>query len=323
MRRLAPLMTIAIVLAGCGSASRPSPVTFSPYVDAALAPSQLASLVKNSEAHSVTFAFVLAAGGRCDPSWDKQRPVTDPTIAAAAARVTPVISFGGRDGPELAQVCSTAAALASQYERVIDRFHARRADFDIEPATAGGSGTIAKRSRALAELQAHERAAGRPIAVSLTLPADQHGLTPESLATVRSALAAGVDVQLVNVLAMDYGGPATPAQMAGYTIETASGAERQLRILLPRDPAARVWRMLEITTMIGHNDARSEVFTPTDAATIVRFAARRQVGALSFWSLARDRSCPSRSATGSAQDTCSGLEQHPFEFTRVFSGSSG
>ena len=43
-----------------------------------------------------------------------------------------IISFGGANGVELAQSCTTVTALANAYQSIIDRYLLTSVDFDIE-----------------------------------------------------------------------------------------------------------------------------------------------------------------------------------------------
>ena len=42
------------------------------------------------------------------------------------------VSFGGRQGPELAGNCSSAPDLARAYQSVVDRYRLSKVDFDLE-----------------------------------------------------------------------------------------------------------------------------------------------------------------------------------------------
>ena len=61
--------------------------------------------------------------------------------------------------------------------------------------------TIVRRSTALAALQK----ANPGLKISLTLPVLPEGLTGDGLNVVRAAKTAGVNLDLVNIMAMDYG----------------------------------------------------------------------------------------------------------------------
>jgi hypothetical protein len=300
---------------------------FSPYVDVSVARQNLYRLARDSGAGQLTLAFVVADGHRCVATWGGGLPILLPAVRRVAARERIVASFGGSDGPDLARWCPTAAALAANYRGVIERLHASGADFDIEGSSLSDSSVIDRLAHAIAALEAEARASGRPITVSLTLPVERTGLTEQSLSVLRKVVSAGARVARVNLLAMDYGSSVragTPGEMGHDAIAAASAASGQLQPLFPAAGRRQIWQMLGITTMIGRNDVTSEVFTPTDAAEVLRFARHRSIGWLSFWSLTRDHRCANADpAQPVARDDCSGLRQSPFEFTRLFEHLAG
>ena len=69
--------------------------------------------------------------------------------------------------------------------------------------------------------------------------------------------------------------------------------------------------------MIGRNDVAPEVFTLADADRLAALARARGLGGIAFWSLARDRPCPS--ATSDASSECSGVDAPPGAFTAALS----
>jgi hypothetical protein len=69
--------------------------------------------------------------------------------------------------------------------------------------------------------------------------------------------------------------------------------------------------------MNGNTDV-GEVITPADFRTILAWAQPRHLARLTFWSLNRDRPC-----TGGPADSCSGIAQQPWEFTRTFAPYTG
>jgi chitinase len=148
-------------------------------------------------------------------------------------------------------------------------------------------------------LQKAARAAGRKLAVWFTLPVLPTGLDANGLAVVDSALVAGVRIAGVNIMAMDYGDAAAPnpdGQMGDYAIQAAGSLWQQLKDLYQAHGIARsdaqLWHQIGVTPMIGRNDVLSEVFYPADAGQLLDFAARRNLGMLSFWSANRDQQCP-------------------------------
>ena len=330
MRRTAVIAGLALVcaMAGCGDGKRAADPSqhFIPYVDVATASSALPAEVRQSGVSALALGFVVAAGHRCQAGWGGGSPISDPAVTGTARRVLTIVSFGGRDGPDLAGQCTNPGALAAQYEHAVEAADASGADFDIEHTALGATRSLQRRARAIAVLQHWAERSGRKMSISLTLPAAPSGLTPQALGVVRSAVAAGVREPHVNLLAMDFGDstPAgTPGRMARYVIASALHAAEQLRGVLPAAEGTNIWPLLGITAMIGRNDTASELFTPQDAGDVLRFARAHRVGWLSYWSLSRDRSCPRGVDLRVAQDACSGLAQGPFRFTRLFAGYAG
>jgi len=318
-------MACAAPLAACGggsSAAAGSSSSLSPFFDVTLsAPTDLAATARRGGLRSVTLAFITGARSGCKPTWGGEKPLEDAGIRSQVARLRAQggdvrVSFGGRDGAELAARCSTPRSLARAYQAVVDGYRLRRADFDIEGAALAPGSQIDRRSKAIAELQRGARRRGRPLDVSLTLPADPTGLTPPGLSALRSARRAGVRVDRVNLMAMDYGDEAAPSpagRMGTYAVQAATRGHAQIGRALKLNPTA-AWKHLSVTPMLGINDVPSEVFTLTDARTVARFAHAHGV-AVSVWSLSRDRPCPS--PTTSAQPDCSGLGDSPLSFVRA------
>lgn len=320
---------VALAVAGCGAgahaARSPAPAaraSFSPYVDVTVTPAAgLPALARRAGLRSLTLAFVIGRPHACRATWEGQ-PLTGtvpPSTVAAlgAAGTATVVSFGGRDGPELAQACSTPAALARQYQAVIDTYRPARLDFDIEGASQGDASANARRWAALRTVLTQSARAGRPLPVSLTLPVSPGGLDPEGLTLLRGAVSAGVQPAQIDLLAMDYGPdlPSRTTPMSTYAERSAASAATELRPVYGSS-AGLPWSQIAITSMVGRNDTRGETFTLADARRLTAFAGARQLAGLSMWSLGRDRPCPPGTPRA-AQATCSGVTQAPLEFARL------
>lgn len=325
----AALCALACTGAGCGgsaTAARISPPggdpAFSPYVDVSLAaPFDLEGVAAGAGARSLTLAFVTAASSDpCTPTWGGVTAIGAPSVAGPAARLRAAgvglrVSFGGASGTELARACTDPARLAQAYADVLDRYRAAGADFDLEGSTLADRAALARRARAIATLQARR---GRPLAISLTVPVSgPEGLSPSALAAVRTMLAAGVRLHVVNLLAMDYGVAIGAGGMGAAAVTALRSAEHQLaRIARERVGALGAWSSLGVTTMIGVNDSPGETFTLADARTVADFAAARGLGLISLWSLARDDPCAGSRTV--ASPTCSGVPEQPYAFSRAF-----
>lgn len=308
------------MLAACGATATSPSSAFSPYVDVTLSPGHLVATVTAAHVRNVTLGFIGSAGGRCAPSWGgsaADQATIDGDVGALRHHSAYMISFGGRDGTDLAVACSSVAALRDQYAAIIARYGVHRLDFDIEGAALQDSASIARRWQALALL-------GPGVAASVTLPVDPTGLTAPGLAVLRAAIAAGVTPQRINLLTMDFGDASAPrpaGRMFAYVTRAAAATSRQLRRLYPKLSQARRQRLLWVTPMIGVNDTTDEVFKQADARAVVAYAGITGLGGLSMWSLGRDRPCPR--SVRAAQPDCSGVSQKRFEFARTLGRYTG
>lgn len=303
---------------------------FAPYVDTSQR-QDLGALASTAGVKYVTAAFVLSDKG-CTPSWDGA-DVSDSTFTAnlksgladlRAKGGDAIASFGGANGPELAQACTDVPSLKSAYKDVIDEYALTHVDFDIEGTAGTDQETITRRWQALSQLQSDYAAAGKPLDVSLTLPVLPSGLTPEGVGVVSAAAANGVHLSVVNVLAMDYGDWAAPSpagKLGQFADQAAQSLHDQLRGVFPAASDAQLWAMVGITPMIGMNDTASEVFQISDAQAVQQFAAQHHIGRLAMWSLTRDKACAQSSTW--ADPTCSSIQQGPYDFSHTFEAFTG
>ncbi|MCA1657643.1 MAG: cellulose binding domain-containing protein, partial [Actinobacteria bacterium] len=106
----------------------PGPGTgfFAPYADVTLwPPIDLPATATASGVKSFTLAFIVNGSGTCQASWGGVMALADGPSASSVAQLRAqggdvIVSFGGANGVELAQSCTTATALANQYQSVID-----------------------------------------------------------------------------------------------------------------------------------------------------------------------------------------------------------
>jgi chitinase len=125
--------------------------------------------------------------------------------------------------------------------------------------------------------------------VSFTLPVDPDGLPSDAMTLLKSTTAAGVNINIVNIMTMDYGTDGTQGRAEGtVAIASANGTFSQLQSLYPNLSTAQIWAMIGITPMIGYNDDSAEIFGASDATAVTSFAMQNGVGLLSYWALQRD-----------------------------------
>ncbi|MFF7154357.1 cellulose binding domain-containing protein [Streptomyces sp. NPDC008139] len=299
-----------------GGGGNPSPgvIRTAPYVDMGAWPTpSLTAMSQASGVKSFTLAFVTSAG--CKASWfnaydPRQAWAKDQIDAIRAAGGDVKVSFGGASGIELAQACGSASALATEYGAVVDAYNLSYVDFDIEGSAVAEPASIALRSQALALLQQSHPS----LRISLTLPVLPNGLDANGLNVVTSAKNAGVNLDMVNVMAMDY------YQSVDYgdaAVQAANSLFGQLKSLYPTKSDAQLWAMVGVTPMLGQNDD-GHVYDQADARQLVAFAQSKHLGMLSFWEEGRD----ANACTG-ATYKCTNISQTPYEFSKIFAAYTG
>lgn len=226
-------------------------------------------------------------------------------IKLRAKNISYIIAFGGASGNDLSLACSDAQ-LVKAYEDIINIYKPQGLDFDIENGTAN----VAKLMQAVAQIQKlHPE-----LKISFTLPTLPEGLTSEGEHVVKQAKAAGLKFA-VNIMAMDYG-PSYVKDMGVYAEQAGKKLFRFLVSLYTEKLGRDIWKMVEITPMIGVNDVSVEQFTLENVDTVRGFAQMNQIGGLSMWSVARDKPCADKWAS----PICSGnnLQVKPYEYAQQF-----
>ncbi|MGW5635412.1 glycoside hydrolase family 18 protein [Streptomyces sp. NPDC003832] len=289
---------------------------FAPYVDTSLYPAF--DLVATAEATGVknyNLAFVTDGGG-CTPKWGGVSDLASDAVAAQIGALRAEggdvrVSFGGAAGSELATTCSSVGALAAAYEKVVAAYDLTKVDFDVEGGALPDAAANTRRSQAIAQLQKNHPG----LDVSFTLPVMPEGLTQPGVDLLADARRNGVDIDAVNIMAMDYG-PAYSGDMGTYAEQAATATQAQLKGVLGLSDSA-AWKTVAITPMIGVNDVVTEVFKVEDATQLVDFAESRGIGWLSMWSATRDKACPG-GPKPAADATCSSVDQDKNAFAKAF-----
>jgi len=225
---------------------------------------------------------------------------------AAGGRV--ILSFGGASGTYLENACSDDG-MFNLVKSVLDTTGARAIDFDVEGSQINSGTLNTRRNNVAKRLQA----AYPGLYVSYTLPVDPTGLPPEALTVVRSAHAAGVEVSLVNIMAMDYGDASSA--MGQRAIAAATATFNQIKPIFTGKTDAQLWSMIGVTPMIGVNDTTSEVFRQSDATQLTTFAQQKGLGLLSYWALQRDM------PGGSDFNDYSLVNTKPYEFYKIMAAA--
>jgi hypothetical protein len=297
-------------LAPTSSAAASSVYSVAPYVD--MSNSQeglLDTAITGHHLKAYTAAFVLGEG--CNQIWGDTLPIgadsyTDPEIAKAKSEgASVIISSGGASGEALAWTCSTQSSIDAGYQAIINDYGVTQLDFDIEGAAIADTAAAARQMQAMKDL----KASNPGLQFSMTLPVLTSGLTNDGVNILKAAKNAGIRIDVVNIMAMDY--------YAGTGTEMGQGALSAARATLAQMQSVDsgyTYANLGITPMIGKNDDGS-TFTLADAQTVESFAAQNGVGRLAFWSVNRDQPC---SGSANSLSTCSEISQSSLAFTDAF-----
>ena len=289
---------------------------FAPYIDMSIANNNdLSSIASESGITAFTLAFITGNNG-CTASWSGEYNIPgettiQPIISAFSktfGAANAIVSFGGSaaadNNNELAEVCNSAAATQAQYQAVVNYYGVKSLDFDIEGGALTTTTSIDQRNQALAALQA----ANPGLTISYSLPATPTGLTAAGVSLLSNAVKHGVNVAVVNVLAMDYGG--NDSQMGADAVNATLAAETQVL-------GTGLNSTMGCTPMIGQNDTPGEIFTLADAQKLVSSANQfSYVTRLSYWSVARDNGNCAGDANADA--SCSGVAQNLYQFASIF-----
>jgi hypothetical protein len=258
-----------------------------------------------------TLAFVLS-NGYCNPQWDGGRPLTGGvdqqtvnTVRANGGDIIP--SFGGYSGNKLESSCSSAGELAAAYQKVINAYGLKAIDIDLE-ADAYSSATVQQRTvDALKTVKANNPG----LKVYITIGTGQSG--PDT-SLINRAASSGLTVDAWAIMPFDFGGAGQ--NMGNLTTQAAEGLKNALKNAYHYSDD-QAYRDMGISSMNGITD-QNETVTVNDFRTILAYAQQHHLARLTFWSANRDRPC-----TGGPADSCSGVSQSAWDYTRVFAAYTG
>lgn len=308
---------------------------FASYVDVTTTPTYDFEQLGATTTPNAVLSFIVSSHkDACTPAWgavyspDEAQVKFDLDRRIARLRQQKgniIISFGGLKNDELSLKCTDHKKLLTAYESVITRYNIDTMDLDLENSGLTDKEALQRRAEVIAELQAKRRAAGKSLAVWLTLPVAPQGLTQDGTDAVAVMLQNGVDLAGVNVMTMDYGQSKTKNQsMLDASKKALTETHRQLGVLYKQVGitlnSASVWKKIGATPMIGQNDIKGEVFTLADAAGFNEFALKKGVGRMSMWSANRDLPCGENYVDQTiASDSCSGVKQDRLSFATTLS----
>jgi chitinase len=227
-----------------------------------------------------TLAFLIPQSG-CTPEWEDDGSgvgaFESQISALQSAGGNVIISFGGADGGELAETCTSVSSLQAAYQNVVNTYGVTRLDFDIEGGTLSNTAATTRRDQALAALQKADPA----VQVDFTLAVNPTGLPTGSgseYALLQDAKTQGVNVSVVNIMTMDF----YDGQPVLSDAESAAKATAGQLASLYGISTSTAYAKMGLTPIAGTNDDGA-VFSQSNAASLESFAASNGVQELSFW----------------------------------------
>ncbi|WP_329455021.1 chitinase [Streptomyces sp. NBC_01497] len=306
----AALAASAAVAAGGTASAAPAAgsTTFAPYTDMSNGQEGLLdTAITQHGVKSFTAAFVIGSG--CNAIWGDTLPVggdsfTDPLIKKAQSEgASVIVSNGGAAGYPLGWTCTDQNAIKAAYQKIIDSYGVKSLDFDIEGGAVADQTSAVRNWTVMKQL----KASNPGLTVSATLPVLPSGLTQDGVNILSSAKTAGLKLDVVNAMTMDY--YQGNQDMGQAAIKAGQATLAQMKSV----DAGYSYANLGITPMIGTNDDGS-TFTLANATTVKNWAVSNGVGRLSMWSANRDQACAGGNG-GGASSTCSGVSQNQLAFT--------
>jgi hypothetical protein len=332
-------VTMAGPVASAAGAAAPAATgipgrVYAPYFETWTS-STIPAMVRKSGSRYFTLAFLQTPKrGSCTLAWNGDRAQTVHPggrytsqvrrLHAAGGQV--IVSLGGesadQDGTEIADSCHSVAKIAAAYEKVITTYGVTRLDMDVEGKSLNNKAGLARRSRAIAQLQQWAARTGHVAQVDLTVGVVQWGLPRSSRNVIASAVAHHAAITVVNGMAFDYFDTNSHVNMGAAAVRELTAMHRQLAAFYPRASAQWRWRLEGITLMPGVDDnpRRSEVTSLANARRVRAFARAHRIPLLSIWAVQRDNGrCPGRGGANS----CSGIKQATWAFSHLLERAGG
>lgn len=312
LRRCTKLKSVVLAAAVVAGAGQALATEVGPYFQG-YATGSMMDMKNRSGVNNMTLAFGVTRGSCAFDSYFTDRMADARQFVAAGGKLA--ISLGGADGV-YAEVSCNDDQLFNLVEKAILDSKAQRVDWDVEGHQLNNTSATDRRNRVLKRLQAKYPG----VQQSFTLPGWLNGLQANGQALIRSTIAAGVKIDMVNVMAMSFGpnnirDMVKPSTLSQAVIMTYNATEKQMAGWFPNKTPAQINAMMGVTPMIGINDDAT-VFSLADAKIVADFAKSKGTGLLSYWAIQRDRA--QTSPNRSPLDQYSGVVQSDFQFLNIF-----
>ncbi len=199
-----------------------------------------------------------------------------------------IVSVGGLNEGNLFQATQDETVLFNTYMDIIQGYGLTRLDLDIE-GNGQGKQINAANARALKRVQ---DATG--VEIVLTLPVLPSGLTDLGLGTMEAYIENGVDVKMVNIMAMCYGsGVVYPGETyAQASVRAIDNTAQQIKTAYANAGKtindATAYGKVGVTVSIGKESDSFPIWTTDYSEVVNQKAIESNIGMTSFWCLNRD-----------------------------------
>ena len=321
-----PFAATAAIIAGCAAQVNPAAPTSgpsaaaydywaAPYDYLAAGGPSPAQVMKATGIRRFTLAFIVS-DGTCTPIWDVPDPLTGGPEEAAirdirAAGGDVAVSFGGADDTKLAVTCTSPEALADAYQKVISTYRLHAIDLDAEDTEIA---TAAVRQRMVSALIILRRR-DPGLMISITIAAEPDGPDASGRDLIERAATDGLRVDAWTIMPFDFSNGMP--DMGQASVQAAEALKNDLMNAY-HEPSSAAYRTMGISSVNGR-DETGDIVSVTDFQTMLRYVQAHQLARFAFWSVNRDRPC----TQGSTEDTCSGIAQVPYAFTRIVAEYGG
>jgi chitinase len=257
-----------------------------------------------------TLAFILS-DGTCNPTWDGSRPLTGGNDQTQINRIRAnggdiMVSVGGWSGNKLGEFCSSASALAGAYQKVINAYSLKAIDIDIEN-TEWGNATVRQRVIDALKLVKQNNPGIKTVITFGTTPS---GPDATGVDMITRGANSGLANDVWSVMPFDFGSHS--GSMGSATVSAVEGLKSVVKSRYGYSDSV-TYAHIGLSSMNGKTDEADETVTLADFNTILSYAQQHQIARFAFWSINRDRACGS----GLDGDSCSGISQQPYDFTKI------
>ena len=249
---------------------------------------------KGTGGKCVTLAFIIgnSQGKMNTEIYD----MLDDIKAFQAVGGTIIISFGGAVAPYLEDFLPEDQ-MYDTIEKLLLDTGCRAIDWDVEGAHILFKNTNDKRAKVIVRLQKKFP----NLYISFTLPVyPTFGLDQGCMTLLKDAITAGVNINIVNGMAMDYYMNPSPAKWnderlpppgktwGGIACEIGDMMVGLFKTLYPNKSNAELYRMVGLCPMIGTQDDYS-IFKVSDFRIVSEYAKKNNIGLVTFWAINRDQ----------------------------------